>query len=817
MRRILFHIAAYLQLGAMAFTGCAPTQPYFLRERADLAHYLETATEIEYPDLDSESLPEAREAAEPFSLRNLEYAEVVDLTLEECQQLALENSKILRTSSGTQQQINGQASVVLSGTEGQIGSVYDPAIASSSSTGQPLAIDQNGNRIFPRGTVRANQVGGVEDALAEFDSQFSSFFGYNTTDRPRNVGPGNPFNPQLFQGVDSSFQAALSKRTAEGTIVSGRTTTAYSNNNIPTPGLGREVPSDYFTTMEVQLQHPLMRGRGTLVNRVPVMLARINEDLALHDFELRVRNLMRDVENAYWDLYGSYRAVEAARLGHESANALWRVAKSKLDIGEGAPELEAQSRSQVYLFQGQLERAFSGSNIPGNDPGGLLGRERDLRFLIGWSPTDKRLIRPIDQPTTARLAFGWEEVKEEGLLRSVELRQQKWSIKQRELELISAKNQLLPDVNVSALYRWVGAGDTLANADGSGRVFPDAGSHALESLLDGNYQEVGARLEFTPPAFGARRQYAAIRSAQLNLVRSTSLLEEKEIALIKELSEAISRLDSHHVQAETFLGQWQASEREVSVWENKLEIDSERAEVVLDNLLRAQQRRADAQLSYYRALAEYNKSICFVHYLKGSLFEYNNVALEEGPWPHKAMWDALERARERAAGTYFDYGVTRPGVVSRGEVPNQIGNMGTGPAPRQSTGSDEKESGSAEPKASAAGGSDQHDEGAHSANSKGSIADDPDAAPKPKTSEGESPTLEHEEVGSGVKKGGNGSEMESSPQPKSGGSAASEKSLLSKRVNKNQQSAGVSSSKVTTASGVAVRPASSGNLGALRK
>jgi hypothetical protein len=295
------------------------------------------------------------------------------------------------------------------------------------------------------------------------------------------------------------------------------------------------------------------------------------------------------------------------------------------------------------------------------------------------------------------------------------------------------------------------------------------------------------------------------------------LLEEKEIALIKELSEAISKLDSHHVQAETFLGQWQASEREVSVWENKLEIDSERAEVVLDNLLRAQQRRADAQLSYYRALAEYNKSICFVHYLKGSLFEYNNVALEEGPWPHKAMWDALERARERAAGTYFDYGVTRPGVVSRGEVPNQIGNMGTGPAPRQSTASDEKEAGSAESKASAAVGSDQHGEGTHSANSKGSIAEDPDAAPTPKTLRGEGQTLEHEEVGSGVKEGGDGSEIESSPQPKSGGSVATEKSLLSKRVNKNESAAGVGSSKVTTASGMAVRPSNSGNRGAVRK
>jgi hypothetical protein len=56
MRHTLFKLAAYIQLGAVALTGCAPTQPYFLRERADLVHYLETAQEIEYPDLESNPL-----------------------------------------------------------------------------------------------------------------------------------------------------------------------------------------------------------------------------------------------------------------------------------------------------------------------------------------------------------------------------------------------------------------------------------------------------------------------------------------------------------------------------------------------------------------------------------------------------------------------------------------------------------------------------------------------------------------------------------------------------------------------------------------
>ena len=136
------------------------------------------------------------------------------------------------------------------------------------------------------------------------------------------MGPGNVFNPQFFQGVDSNAQAALSKRMATGTIATARFTTVYSQNNIPAPGLGRNVPSDYTAALEAQITQPLLRGRGTLVNRIPVVLARINEDIQIHDFEANVRNLVKSVEDAYWDLYCGYRAVEASKSAQESAQVL---------------------------------------------------------------------------------------------------------------------------------------------------------------------------------------------------------------------------------------------------------------------------------------------------------------------------------------------------------------------------------------------------------------------------------------------------------------------------------------------------------------
>jgi hypothetical protein len=89
--------------------------------------------------------------------------------------------------------------------------------------------------------------------------------------------------------------------------------------------------------------------------------------------------------------------------------------------------------------------------------------------------------------------------------------------------------------------------------------------------------------------------------------------------------------------------------------------------------LDAQRRRAQAQIDYYRSIVDYNKSIADVHFRKGSLLEFNNVTLAEGPWPEKAYWDALGRARERDSSYYLNYGWTRPRVISQGPAEQHWG------------------------------------------------------------------------------------------------------------------------------------------------
>ena len=285
------------------------------------------------------------------------------------------------------------------------------------------------------------------------------------------------------------------------------------------------------------------------------------------------------------------------------------------------------------------------------------------------------------------MEYDWEESVAQMLYLSPELRKGRTVIKQRELEQISAKNQLLPEVNLSLLYRWVGVGDTFGppgrrNVD-IGDSF--AGTSALAELTGGGFQEGSVRLEITPPAIGSRRERARVRGAQLRLHQSRAFLQDAERLMVSQLSDAVAKSTTHYQLVQTHAMRWQAAEQEVEA--RLAEFKGGRSPVNV--VLQSQLRRADAQISYYRALGEYNKSLNYVNYLKGTLLSNNSISLAEGPWNDKAYWDALERARERSSGRLKKRGVSRPDAVRQGPL-NPEGKLDGSSDPVESDGSIEE-------------------------------------------------------------------------------------------------------------------------------
>jgi outer membrane protein TolC len=663
-------LAALLMSLALWATGCSPTQPFYFHEDSDLSHYVGMATNIDYPDTKTCSIQEVNDPPAPLTVSNPKPQEMWDLSLADAVKIALENGKVMRSlgvrlfiqPNTARTQVTQTPEVLLTQSP-SVMTVYEPALFES-------------DPIF-----------GVEGALSAFDAQLQSSVFWDKHDEPQNFAVGTapqPVTPQfpnnVFVGDTGTFQTGVTKTTVTGAEVAAFSNTSYNASN----SLLQQTGTDWNQNFELDFKQPLLQGAGSLYNRIAgpfdplrgigtylqydgVIIARIRTDIRLADFEAGVRNFVEDVETAYWELYFAYRNLEATRGGRDSALQTWKEVHAKYEVGArgGEADKEAQSRAQYFLFRSSLETAL-------ND---LYRAENRLRYMMGLAATDGRLIRPADEPTDAKVVFDWCDVHAEGLCRSVELRQEKWRIKQMEMQLIASKNLLLPRLDVGGKYRFLGTGQDLLeypgqpfNTNNGGNI---SGTDAFSTLASGAFQEWELSAQFSMP-IGFRQPLAAVRNAQLQLARERAILQDQELELSHQLADAIRDVDTNYTLAQTNFNRRVAAEQQVEAVKAAYDAGT----VTLDLLLEAQRNRADAEAAYYRSLTDYNKAIMLLHARKGSLLEYNGVFLAEGPWPAKAYFDAKRRARARDAGMYLDYGVSRPAVLSDGPFPQFQDNGG---------------------------------------------------------------------------------------------------------------------------------------------
>ena len=324
--------------------------------------------------------------------------------------------------------------------------------------GTPGQIPNPGTLVTNTG-LDANQ--GVEAALADFDAQFTTNLFWDKTDTPRNTFAGdfapdpvnNPFNVTFFQQDSVNFQAQLAKRTAEGTQLFLRHTANYTDNNIPlfggTPPGFQALKNIYQAALEFEVRQPLLRGRGAFVNRMPVVIARIGSDQELANLEGQLQNMVANVEIRYWDLYGAYRALEAAKYGRDAALATWRVEKPKYREGTLNAQDEDGSPRAILLLRGGSQTNLGRSAGCGIQPPLPAGHRRH-RYPL--DPPDRR----ADEGPPVEFDYG--VVLDEAVTLRPELRQERWEVKKRQLALAYAKNSLLPNLNAVAQYRWLGLG-----------------------------------------------------------------------------------------------------------------------------------------------------------------------------------------------------------------------------------------------------------------------------------------------------------------------------------------------------------------------
>ncbi len=585
---------------------------------AELAHYKEVARTVDHPQLTtppSEHLFTPPPRTIDHNAAPQQPQEWWDMSVDEAIQTAVARSSVLRDLGGT---------VIRSPETSR--TILGPALVSTDAR-------------F-----------GMEAALSEFDATLASSVVAEKNDRMINnfVASGGT---RFFQQDLINFQSQISKVGIAGTRMTLRGLSTYDFNNASF----NRFPSVWDSLVEAEIRQPLYQGAGARFNRlagpnaVPgfyngVLIARVSTDISVADFEIGLRDLVSNVENAYWDLYFAFRDLDAKIQARNAALETWNRIRVivESDQEQGNIEREMQAREQYFRYEEDVQNALAGTlqasttNNNGSSGGsfrglgGVLVSERRLRLAIGLPITDGRMIRPVEAPTAARVTFDWPTASDDAVSRRPELLRQRLAVKRREMEFVAARNFLLPRFDILGRYRVRGLGQGLL---GDVDLPPDPvgdpnnlfENSSLRNLALGNFQEWQLGGEISLP-IGFRRGHAAVRNAQLLVAREKAVLEEQERQVIHDLSNALGDVERAYKLMETTYNRRLAASQNVDVIRFRLQNGQP---VTPEQLLEAERRMAEADTQYHRALVEHMLAIKNVHFEKGTLLEYGHIQLAE--------------------------------------------------------------------------------------------------------------------------------------------------------------------------------------------
>ncbi len=620
-------------------------------------------SEVQQAAFQSQMPVQLPQLAPPRTPDNPEVLEPWFMTLEEAIQIGMANSEVIRVISLGAQGIpvTGFSPTPLSTAAGSalgagtLSTVYDPSIQETQ----------------------------IAAALSAFDTQFTTQFFYQEADFLVNNQIAAGFlsvgDEELLALVRSkgagggvpSFSAQLTKRTATGATLRVANEIDYTFANSPI----QTFPSVYESRVILQFTQPLLGGNDTSgptgleANRANVVISRLNADTSVWSFKAEVMAMVRSIEQQYWALsqqqiqyWSRARAVDLGARILEQEQIEERVGTgSRVDVAEA----EEQFRQfQINLVQAQAD---------------LITTERQFRELLGLPPTDGRRITPVSEPTTARFEPDWETSLAQMVSYQPDIVQQQLLVRIAELQLLLARNQLLPSLSLDLLYQFNGIGQDLDTAyqvlTGQPVLSVDpiiasqqsaAGVNPASTFYN-NFQTWQIGLTFSMP-IGFRGELADVKAAQLALLRQRAFLQQTVHQSTHSLYRFFLEIDLNYKLLKLSGLLREAAYERLEANRVFYEIGT----ISIDRYLDAVNRWSDSVASEAQFKTSYNISIAALEEAKGTLLAYNNIAVAEGPNPRKASIQAIDQQRAHKVIPIPHDGPISPTPIVGPDVPDPV-------------------------------------------------------------------------------------------------------------------------------------------------
>lgn len=344
----------------------------------------------------------------------------------------------------------------------------------------------------------------------------------------------------------------------------------------------------YTADLSLSVKQPLLKNAGTTVNRAGINRAEIGVTRANLNFQARLLQVVRDTENAYYNLVFAREQLKVRNSSLALAERLFQENTTRKNTGVATDLDVLQAEVGVAnARRGVIEAEKS-----------VRDRQDDLLNLIGQFEFNQTLGE-VSLPTTEiavpdfRKSFDLARDQQPDYLSS------KAAIQQLEIDVASSKSAALPSLDLG--------GSVGYNAKDR------SSSRALDRVPDGDGYAWQVDLSLSVP-WGMRSEKAQYRTAKNNLLREQSRLQQLEQNLMVQVRGAVRTVETNLESVQIAAKATILSEKQYELEKARFDAGLSTSRLVLealDSLEQARVNELQSRVNLRTALAE-------LHRLEGS-------------------------------------------------------------------------------------------------------------------------------------------------------------------------------------------------------
>ncbi len=416
----------------------------------------------------------------------------------------------------------------------------------------------------------------------------------------------------------ANISLSLQKKFELGTSVtfSVGTNRSYSNSSFSTYN-----PS-YNSQFRVEVRQPLLKDFGYQINTYQIKVASNTHNMSLHQLKSNLINLVYNVEQAYWNLIFSMEDLKVKQQSLKLAKDLLEKNRLQVKVGTLPPMDVLAAEAEVAMREGDVIVAESA----------VKNAEDTLKRYLNFEQEEwgKELV-PVSKPEYENKELNLEELINVAIKSRPELIQAELDLKNKQLNVNHAKNQLLPSLVLVGTYYSNGVSGDIPIYDSAdpfnrqiiGKI-KGSTSDSLKEAFRNLYKNYAIGLTLTYPLFNSveRANYAR---AQLEEEQASLQFKNLKQQIIVEARTAVR-------DVETTLKRLEAAKAARELAEKKLQAEEKKLAVGLSTnyqVLQFQRDLATAQTSELRAIIDYKLALSKLDRALGRTLENHKISFEE--------------------------------------------------------------------------------------------------------------------------------------------------------------------------------------------